>query len=49
MSICHITLYAGSVELAYLYNLLVFSGNHESSTMNQMYGFEGEVKAKYPF
>ncbi|XP_077301275.1 protein phosphatase D3 [Arctopsyche grandis] len=22
-------------------------GNHESSTMNQMYGFEGEVKAKY--
>ncbi|KAI1285321.1 Serine/threonine-protein phosphatase 5 [Halotydeus destructor] len=22
-------------------------GNHESQTMNQMYGFEGEVKAKY--
>lgn len=22
-------------------------GNHESITMNQMYGFEGEVKAKY--
>jgi diadenosine tetraphosphatase ApaH/serine/threonine PP2A family protein phosphatase len=22
-------------------------GNHESLTMNQMYGFEGEVKAKY--
>jgi hypothetical protein len=22
-------------------------GNHESHTMNQMYGFEGEVKAKY--
>merc|ERR1712135_222957 len=22
-------------------------GNHESSTMNQMYGFEGEVKSKY--
>ena len=24
-------------------------GNHESSTMNQMYGFEGEVKEKYLF
>lgn len=24
-----------------------FSGNHETITMNQMYGFEGEVKAKY--
>ena len=23
-------------------------GNHESVNMNQMYGFEGEVKAKYP-
>ena len=22
-------------------------GNHESITMNQMYGFEGEVKSKY--
>lgn len=22
-------------------------GNHESQTMNQMYGFEGEVKSKY--
>ena len=26
-----------------------FSGNHESVTMNQMYGFDGEVKSKYPF
>jgi hypothetical protein len=25
----------------------VLIGNHESLTMNQMYGFEGEVKAKY--
>jgi serine/threonine-protein phosphatase 5 len=25
----------------------VVIGNHESLTMNQMYGFEGEVKAKY--
>ena len=22
-------------------------GNHESQTMNQIYGFEGEVKSKY--
>ena len=26
---------------------LIISGNHESATMNQMYGFEGEVKSKY--
>lgn len=26
---------------------LLLLGNHESLTMNQMYGFEGEVKAKY--
>ena len=26
-----------------------FLGNHESINMNQMYGFEGEVKAKYSF
>jgi hypothetical protein len=25
----------------------LLAGNHESQTMNQMYGFEGEVKAKY--
>ena len=23
------------------------AGNHETDNMNQMYGFEGEVKAKY--
>ena len=28
---------------------IIFLGNHESVTMNQMYGFDGEVKAKYPF
>ena len=27
----------------------IIAGNHESETMNQMYGFEGEVKSKYPF
>lgn len=26
---------------------LFFSGNHESQVMNQMYGFEGEVRSKY--
>ncbi len=24
-----------------------YRGNHESENMNKMYGFEGEVKAKY--
>lgn len=28
-------------------NATAFLGNHESLTMNQMYGFEGEVKVKY--
>ena len=27
--------------------LPLFAGNHESLTLNQMYGFEGEVKSKY--
>lgn len=26
---------------------LSLSGNHETDNMNQIYGFEGEVKAKY--
>ena len=25
----------------------VVAGNHESVTMNKMYGFDGEVRAKY--
>lgn len=29
-----------------VYNILS-KGNHETDNMNQMYGFEGEVKAKY--
>ena len=32
-----------------LSNIIFSLGNHESSTMNQMYGFEGEVKSKYPY
>ena len=37
--------------LFFLFFFVVFfyTGNHESVYMNQMYGFEGEVKAKYPF
>ena len=31
----------------YVNYLHLFLGNHESATMNHMYGFEGEVKAKY--
>ena len=29
--------------------LFEYIGNHESVSMNQMYGFDGEVKSKYPF
>ena len=29
--------------------LCFYVGNHESINMNQMYGFEGETKAKYPY
>ncbi len=36
--ISHVTLTINHVTLV---------GNHESATMNQMYGFEGEVKSKY--
>ena len=25
----------------------MYPGNHESDNLNKMYGFEGEVKAKY--
>ena len=34
----------------YAWNVIRYawnSGNHESKTMNEMYGFDGEVKAKY--
>ena len=27
--------------------MFCIEGNHESLTLNQMYGFEGEVKSKY--
>ncbi|CAL4073874.1 unnamed protein product, partial [Meganyctiphanes norvegica] len=34
-------------KLLYPNHFFMSRGNHESATMNQMYGFEGEVKAKY--
>ncbi|KAG7217598.1 hypothetical protein INR49_021284, partial [Caranx melampygus] len=34
-------------KLLYPNNFHLLRGNHETDNMNQMYGFEGEVKAKY--
>nr|CAG4643841.1 EOG090X03S1 [Lepidurus arcticus] len=42
---CIFTLF--SYKLLYPNHFFMARGNHESHTMNQMYGFEGEVKAKY--
>ncbi|XP_060062862.1 serine/threonine-protein phosphatase 5-like [Ylistrum balloti] len=36
-----------SFKLLYPNHFFMARGNHESYTMNQMYGFEGEVKSKY--
>ncbi|CAF4273030.1 unnamed protein product [Rotaria sp. Silwood2] len=42
---CILTLFG--FKLLYPDYFFLARGNHESLTMNQMYGFEGEVKAKY--
>ncbi|KAG5344223.1 PPP5 phosphatase, partial [Acromyrmex heyeri] len=42
---CIFTLFG--FKLLYPNNFFMSRGNHESATMNQMYGFDGEVKAKY--
>ncbi|XP_077998671.1 serine/threonine-protein phosphatase 5-like [Glandiceps talaboti] len=42
---CILTLFA--FKLLYPEHFHMSRGNHESETMNQMYGFFGEVKAKY--
>lgn len=42
---CIFTLFG--FKLLYPDHFFMSRGNHESATMNQMYGFEGEVKAKY--
>lgn len=36
-----------SLKLLYPKHLYISRGNHETHTMNQMYGFEGECKHKY--
>ena len=36
-----------SYKLLYPNHFFMSRGNHESENMNKMYGFEGEVKAKY--
>ncbi|KAK3916929.1 Serine/threonine-protein phosphatase 5 [Frankliniella fusca] len=42
---CIFTLFG--FKLLYPNHFFMARGNHESHNMNQMYGFEGEVKAKY--
>ncbi|XP_046578968.1 serine/threonine-protein phosphatase 5-like [Haliotis rubra] len=42
---CIMTLF--SLKLLYPNHFFMARGNHESVTMNQMYGFDGEVKSKY--
>uniref|UniRef100_A0A1B6CFM8 protein-serine/threonine phosphatase n=1 Tax=Clastoptera arizonana TaxID=38151 RepID=A0A1B6CFM8_9HEMI len=42
---CIFTLFG--FKLLYPEHFYMARGNHESLTMNQMYGFEGEVKSKY--
>ncbi|KAI0228765.1 Palmitoyl-protein thioesterase 1 [Massospora cicadina] len=36
-------------KLLYPKSVYLNRGNHETDNMNKVYGFEGEVKAKYPF
>ncbi|XP_037072171.1 serine/threonine-protein phosphatase 5-like [Pollicipes pollicipes] len=42
---CILTLFG--FKLLYPNHFFMSRGNHESETMNQMYGFDGEVNAKY--
>ena len=42
---CILTLF--SYKLLYPSALFLSRGNHETDDMNKVYGFEGEVKAKY--
>ncbi|PIA16040.1 Serine/threonine-protein phosphatase-like protein [Coemansia reversa NRRL 1564] len=37
-----------SLKLLYPNEFFLNRGNHESVSMNQLYGFEGEIKSKYP-
>ncbi len=42
---CIFTLF--SYKLLYPDHFFMARGNHESATMNQMYGFDGEIRSKY--
>ncbi|XP_048577140.1 serine/threonine-protein phosphatase 5 [Nematostella vectensis] len=44
---CEVIFTLFSFKLLYPEHFFMSRGNHESSSMNQMYGFDGEVKAKY--
>lgn len=44
---CEVIFTLFSFKLLYPDHFFMSRGNHESVYMNQMYGFEGEVKAKY--
>lgn len=36
-------------KLLYPNHVHIARGNHETKSMNKVYGFEGEIRAKYPF
>ena len=44
---CEVAFLLYSLKLLYPDNLFIDRGNHETDDMNQVYGFQGEVKAKY--
>ncbi|VEU22886.1 DEKNAAC103986 [Brettanomyces naardenensis] len=44
---CEVAFLIYSLKLLYPNNLYVDRGNHEADDMNQVYGFQDEVKAKY--
>ncbi|XP_028409082.1 serine/threonine-protein phosphatase 5-like [Dendronephthya gigantea] len=44
---CEVIFTLFSFKLLYPNHFFMSRGNHETSSMNQMYGFEGEVKSKY--
>uniref|UniRef100_A0A6B2L3D0 Serine/threonine-protein phosphatase T n=1 Tax=Arcella intermedia TaxID=1963864 RepID=A0A6B2L3D0_9EUKA len=45
---CEVIILFFAYKLLYPSNFFMARGNHESRAMNKIYGFEGEVKHKYP-